>query len=95
MRVGSGGRPAAEVTDGVADVLVDEVGVDGDGGRGAFARGCDDLGPWVADVAGGPDSWGGRLAAQIDPDPAVLVEAQPRSRRMSLLGTKRGGTKRA
>ena len=62
------------IADGVADVVVDEVGVEGDGGRGAGAGGGDDLGAGVDDVAGGPDSRDAGAAGGVGGDPAVVVD---------------------
>ncbi len=63
-----------EVADGVAYVVLDEVGVDRDGGRGAGAGGGDDLGARVDDVSGGPDSGDAGAPGLVDGDPAVGVD---------------------
>jgi hypothetical protein len=62
-----------EVADGVVHVVVDQVGVDGDGGRGAGACSGDDLGARVDDVSGGPDSGDAGASGVVDDDPAVGV----------------------
>src|SRR5690242_20439264 len=49
---GAGG----EGVHGGADVLIDEVAVDSDGGRGTLAGGGDDLGARNGDIAGDPDA---------------------------------------
>ena len=63
-----------EVADGVAHVVLDEVGVDGDGGGGAGAGGGDDLGARVDDVAGGPDAGDAGASGGVGDDPAVVVD---------------------
>src|SRR5262249_33838511 len=60
-------------TDGLADVVLDEVVVDGDGRRRAFAGGGDDLGTWVDRVAGRPDAGDAGLPGGVDDRPAALV----------------------
>jgi hypothetical protein len=59
--------------DGLADVVVDEVGVDGDRGGGSGAGGGDDLGARVDDVPSGPDTGDAGPAGGVGDDPAVLV----------------------
>ena len=61
------------------DVVLDEVGVDGDRRRRAGAGGGDHLGAWIDDVAGRPDAavrWCGRC---VDDDEAGLVEVAPQA----------------
>ena len=58
------------------NVLLDEVGVDGDRGSGSFACGSDHLCPWVAGVPGHPGTGDARLASGID-----AVRNRPHRRR--------------
>ena len=51
-----GPKPWLKSWTALRDVALDEVGVEGDGGRGAVAGGGDDLGARVGDVAGDPDA---------------------------------------
>ncbi len=59
---------------GVADVFLDEVGVDCDGGSGSFACGGDHLSAGVAGVAADPDAGHAGLAGGVDPGEAFLVD---------------------
>src|ERR1700712_4124111 len=70
----SGRNAQGEVVDGSAHVFVDEVAVHGDGGRGAFAGGGDDLGSRVGDVARDPAPPDARLTVGTGGDPPVLIE---------------------
>src|SRR4051794_13497199 len=63
-----------EGVDGVTDVVLGEIGVQGDGGRGAGAGGGDDLGARVDDVACGPHARDGGAAGGVRGDPAVVVD---------------------
>src|SRR6476646_8372576 len=76
MAVGGGceGESVVEVADGVAYVFLDQVGVDGDVGRGTGAGGGDDLGAGVDDVPGSPDSGNTGAPGGVDGDPAVGVD---------------------
>src|SRR6478609_6176171 len=73
-RAGCEGESVVEVPDCVADVFLDQVGVDADGGRGAGASGGDHLGARVDDVPGGPDAWNAGAPGGVDGDPAVAVD---------------------
>ena len=75
------------------DVVVDEVGVDGDRGRGSGAGGGDDLGARVDDVAGRPDAGGVGAAGAVDGRRSRPRRARSpsRSSRPSLCGTLPGG----
>ena len=68
------GESVVEVADGVAHVFVDQVGVDGDGRRGAGAGGGDDLGAGSAmfPAARTPGDTG--APGGVDGDPAVGVD---------------------
>jgi hypothetical protein len=83
-----------EVADCVAHVVVDQVGVEGDGGRGAGACGGDDLGARVNDVSGGPNSGDAGAAGVVDGDPAVGVGVAAEAVEEEF-ETKRGGTNSA
>src|SRR3954454_11308638 len=63
-----------EGVDGVTDVVLGEIGVQGDGGRGAGAGGRDDLAARVDDVACGPHARDGGAAGGVRGDPAVVVD---------------------
>lgn len=56
------------------DVLLDEVGVDGDGGGGALARGGDHLDHRIDDVPGRPHARDAGAARAVDDGEAVGVE---------------------
>ena len=84
-----------EVADRVADVFLDQVGVHSDGGRGAGARGGDDLGAWVDDVAGRPDAGNAGAAGGSTVTQPSASTSQPRPTSRALFGTKRGGTNNA
>src|SRR5665647_1978491 len=71
---GSGLVAAAEVSDGVLDVLLDQVGVEGDGGRGFLTCGCDDLGARVGRVPGDPDARHAGTARRVGDHPAGVVD---------------------
>ena len=61
------------MVDGVAHVLVDEVGVEGDGRSGPGAGGGDQLGAGVDDVAGGPHAGHGGVPGAVDGHPALRI----------------------
>src|SRR5919205_4672755 len=79
---GAGG----EGVHGGADVLIDEVAVDGDGGRGTFTGGGDDLGARVGDVAGDPDAADAGRPVGAGGDPAVLVEGAAQADQQVIVG---------
>ncbi len=76
----------------MADVLVDEVVVDGDRGGGAFAGGGDDLGAGVGGVAGGPDAGDAGAAGGVDARPSRCRRWRSRGRSAARRwGRSRGG----
>ena len=85
-----------QVADGEVHVLVDQVGVDGDGGGGSLAGGGDDLGARVRRRCRPPRRPGTvvRPVASATTQPSSST-AQPRPTSRSLFGTKRGRTNTA
>jgi hypothetical protein len=77
-----------EVVNGVADVVVDEVGVHRDGVRGTGTCRGDDLGAWVDDVAGGPDPGhaGASGGVDVDVDPAMRVSGATEAEEKAVVG---------
>ena len=63
-----------EVEDRASYVVLDQVGVDGDGRRGAGAGGGDHLGPRVGHVARDPDPVDARASGGVGHDPALVVD---------------------
>ena len=87
---GCRGAGRAGSGDGDRDVLLDEVGVDGDGGGGALAGGGDDLGARVDGVAGGPDAGHAGAPGGVDGDPAVVVGRAAQGGEQAVVGDEPG-----
>ena len=62
------------VGDGVADVLINEVGIDRNGCGRSLSGSGDDLRPRIADVSRNPDPGLAGRPIEAGDDPAVLVE---------------------
>jgi hypothetical protein len=85
-----------EVANCRAHVVLDQVGVEGDGGCGTGACGRDDLRARVDNVSGSPDSGDAGAPGAVDDDPAVGVclGAEAVEER-AVRDEKRGGTNSA
>ena len=79
-----------EVADGVAYVVLDQVGVQRDGSRGGGACGGDDLGARVDDVACRPHSRDGGAAGGVHGDPAVGVDLSAEADEEGVVGDEAG-----
>src|SRR6266545_3672089 len=71
---GSVGTAVAERLDGAPHVLLDQVGVEGHGGRRSLARGRDDLGTRAGRVPGDPYSGHAGAPGRVGDHPAVVVD---------------------
>ena len=78
------------VADGDAHVVVDQVGVERDGGCGAGVRGRDDLGARVDDVPGGPDPGDAGAPGGIDGDPAAVTDVGAEAGEEGVVGDEPG-----
>ena len=68
-----------------ADVFLDEVGVDRDGGGGPLAGGGDHLGARVSGVPGDPHARNARPAGRLDLDEAAAVDRAAERRDQAVL----------
>src|SRR3954447_5611414 len=62
----------------LADVVLDQVGVQGDGGRGSGPGSGDDVGTRVDDIAGSPHARHTGVAGQVEVTQPSAGTAQPR-----------------
>src|SRR4029079_10804018 len=72
------------------DVVLDEVGVDVDGGGRTLAGGGDDLGARVGDVAGHPDAGASGAPGGVFDDPAALVARAAEAHEQLVVGHEGG-----